>query len=218
MVIYRVVIKEKVPADATHNFLCEKLLTYIDNICIDSPEYIAYRKAGVVPRPGNIGVETCKTLKSKLIPMRRLSIMRFPVSFAFYNAPLPDVYKMSEQYGMIVDFFTKGVFNDLTSNRTDWGFYMDYYGRQSKKDDLLRQSINFNLDNSRNVEYLSRRFTEQFFEDRERADEPLPDTWFTDAHIKLIMYLHQGFRTGQLPLDIQWEDLCESDYVKKFTL
>ena len=44
-----------------------------------------------------------------------------------------------------------------------------------------------------------------------KAFSPRPEDKF-----RLIAYIHQGFRTGQIPLDILWDELCSLQFVLNY--
>lgn len=230
LILHRAVLGEKAKETDDHTILCQRLSSEIDGICMRGKEgdkYSEHRKTGVVPAV-NVGSETCMSLSNRLMtPPVKSTIGVLPVSFAFYNAAIPKEFLYNPQYARYRMFGANGIFQNLSSIH-DYNFFIDYisslYSPESAesaehldKKNELRRGIDFQLSDPRKVKYYMERFHVESHEDLVADYErEIPEGFFTDAHVKLIMYLHDGFRTGNLDLDVTWDKLCETEYVKSF--
>lgn len=214
-VIYRAILKEPVPANMDYKELCQRLENYADKLCLRIPEYTVYRSSGAVPQEKPIGPETCSLLKKMLIfgPIMGFD-EQFPVSFFFYNISLPEYQSQGPYY----PFRLKGVLADLMSTRDPMDTIKFFTGHDTDFT-KLRRFIDFDAPEVRDIRYLAEDFVKGNYENmvaRWRDDDDLPK--LSEAVIRMLMYLHQGFRTGKLDLNLKWNELCKTEYVKNFKL
>ena len=212
-VIYRAIIKEIVPENVDQKELCQKLENHTDKLCLKFPEYTIYRQSGAVPREKPIGPNICNSLRTMLIFRYIMQFTdHFPVSFFFYNISLPEQLSQGPYY----PFRLKGLLSDRMSTN-QYNNTIRYFGGENSDSNVFRGYINFDLTDSKEVEYYIENFVKVNYESMvARWRDEMPKV--NQSLIAMTIYLHQGFRTGALDLNIKWDDLCKSDYVKNFKL